>query len=93
MYIIASPAELKTASEHLSKHDSFLEPIIAGSGLCDIVPHNNYYQKLVESIIGQQLSVKAAASIRKRFVDMFDGVFPSPEQILEKLPKNSAAQD
>jgi DNA-3-methyladenine glycosylase II len=36
----------------------------------------------VNSIIGQQLCVKAAATIRQRFVDLFGGAFPAPEQIL-----------
>ena len=45
--------------------------------------HTNYYQELVSSIISQQLSVKAAAAIEGRFKALFDGKFPSPEQILE----------
>jgi DNA-3-methyladenine glycosylase II len=39
---------------------------------------------LVDSIISQQLSVKAAASIEKRFQELFDSELPTPEQILEK---------
>jgi DNA-3-methyladenine glycosylase II len=46
------------------------------------VPHKNYYQELVESIISQQLSVKAAATILKRFKAIFSSDFPSPEDIL-----------
>lgn len=72
------------AADHLSRHDPFLAPVIAQYGLCTIQPNSNYYQDLVESIIGQQLSVKAAASIRNRFRDMFDGKLPTPEQILTK---------
>jgi len=47
-------------------------------------PHKNYYQELVESIIGQQISVKAGAAIRKRFVALFGGQFPPPQTILQK---------
>jgi DNA-3-methyladenine glycosylase II len=72
------------AADHLSKHDPHLAAVIAQYGLCTIQPHTNYYQDLVESIIGQQLSVKAAASIRNRFRDLFDGQLPTPEQILTK---------
>ncbi len=72
------------AAEHLSQHDPYLAPVIAKYGLCTIQPNTNYYQDLVESIIGQQLSVKAAASIRNRFRDLFDGQLPTPEQILTK---------
>lgn len=84
MYPVASPAMLQKAVKHLYKYDPLLAPIITHAGQCDIAPHTQYYQRLVESIIGQQLSVKAAAAIRKRFVDMFGGIFPSPESILEK---------
>lgn len=49
-----------------------------------IMPHENYYQELVESIISQQLSVKAAATITRRFVASFDETFPQPESIVQK---------
>lgn len=73
---------VRLAAQHLAKHDPVLKPVIQKAGLCTIRPHKNYYQELVESIISQQLSVKAAASILKKFVALFGGVFPSPEQIL-----------
>src|SRR5690606_2340098 len=38
----------------------------------------------VESIIGQQLSVKAAASINRRFLEYFEGEFPSAETLLNQ---------
>jgi DNA-3-methyladenine glycosylase II len=69
------------AIAHLKKHDPVLTTVINASSLPDLEPHTNYYHELVSSIIGQQLSVKAAASIQKRFVALFDG-FPTPEQIL-----------
>lgn len=73
---------LKKAAAHLALHDAVLAPIIASAPLPSFIPHTDYYQALVDSIVGQQLSVKAAATIRKRFVDLFDGTFPSPKQIL-----------
>jgi DNA-3-methyladenine glycosylase II len=84
MNLIASEAELKKAANYLAEHDNVLAPVIAEVGICTIRPHRNYYQELVESIISQQLSVKAADSILKRFIALFDGKFPSPEQILTK---------
>lgn len=79
---LASPNNLKAAANHLSKHDPVLRPVIDRAGLAELEPHSDYYGALVSSIIGQQLSVKAAASIKQRFRDLFDGVFPTPEQIL-----------
>lgn len=74
----------ETGRQHLSKADPILKPVIQTIGPCPIRPHSNYYQELVQSIIGQQLSVKAAASIEKRFCALFGDTFPTPKQILSK---------
>lgn len=85
MYSPANPELLRDAAAHLTKNDAILAPIIAIAGLPSIIPNKNYYQELVESIISQQLSVKAAATILKRFIELFPGEdFPTPGQILEK---------
>jgi DNA-3-methyladenine glycosylase II len=76
-------ARLTKAANYLSDQDNILKPIISSSGLPTLKPHTNYYQELVESIIGQQLSVKAAAAIESRFVALFEGHFPTPEKIIE----------
>ncbi len=74
----------EVAAKHLVKNDPILKPIIERAGLCTIRPHRNYYWELVDAIISQQLSVKAAASIEKRFQELFGSEVPAPEQILEK---------
>ena len=82
--ITASPAQLHRAADHLAKHDPVLAPIIKRAGLSTITPHRNYYWELIDSIISQQLSVKAAATIERRFQALFDTEFPAPEAILAK---------
>lgn len=72
------------AAERLAASDPVLAPIIARIGSCPLRSHKNYYWELVDSIISQQLSVKAAASIEKRFQQLFNSEVPTPEQILEK---------
>lgn len=74
----------KEAANHLSKSDPKLAPVIAQYGITPMRPHTEYYRTLVGEIIGQQLSVKAAASIRKRFELLFGDTFPEPEAILQK---------
>jgi DNA-3-methyladenine glycosylase II len=60
-------------------------PVIARSGICTISPHTDYYRELVDSIISQQLSVKAARTIERRFCELFGASdFPPPEVILTK---------
>ncbi len=81
---ISRRQELQAAADHLSKNDPHLAPIIARFGLCTIEPHDDYYRELVDSIISQQLSVKAASTIEKRFVALFGDTFPTPEQILTR---------
>lgn len=76
--------KLQTAADYLARQDEILAPVIATSGLPDFLPHTDYYGALVNSIIGQQLSVKAAASIKGRFKELFGGDFPAPSAILEK---------
>jgi DNA-3-methyladenine glycosylase II len=82
--MVADETNLQAAAKHLAAHDPVLEPVIAKAGLCTIQPHTNYYQELVDSIISQQLSIKAAATIFSRFKALFGKAFPTPEQILTK---------
>ncbi len=49
------------------------------------------YGALVRSIAGQQLSVKAAASIYKRLEARFEGRTPTPEEILADDPEELRA--
>jgi DNA-3-methyladenine glycosylase II len=75
----------EVATEHLFRNDKTLAPIISRAGPCTMRPHRNYYQALVGSIISQQLSVKAADTIERRFCELFGSSdMPSPEQILTK---------
>ena len=78
----ASPENFKKAAEHLKINDPILGEVIKKAPLPTFSPNKRYYQKLVESIIGQQLSVKAADTILKRFVNLFSADFPSPEDIM-----------
>lgn len=73
---------IQLATAHLCENDPLLASVIDRAGQCTLRPHTNRYQELVESIIGQQLSLKAAASIEARFVALFEGSFPTPNQIL-----------
>ncbi len=82
---IASKDTLELAATELAKHDAALAAVIASQPRPDFAPHAAYYKELVESIISQQLSVKAARTILNRFLKLFpDAQFPSPVEILSK---------
>lgn len=72
------------ALTHLQKADQRMGALIDTFPAPEFKKHKNYYHELVDSIISQQLSVKAARTIQGRFKDLFDGNYPSPEQILQK---------
>jgi DNA-3-methyladenine glycosylase II len=65
---------------HLSK-DKKLARILENKQLLKISRHQHVHLYLCYSILGQQLSTKVAATIRKRFLKLYAGK-PTPEQIL-----------
>jgi DNA-3-methyladenine glycosylase II len=50
-------------------------------------PPVDAYGMLLRSVVGQQLSVKAAATIYGRVLDLFGGTTPPPEKLLEIEPQ------
>ncbi len=75
------PEKLKKALQHLSKNDKTLSTIIKNNGICNLTPRKDFFNSLLEAIIGQQLSVKAADSIINRFYGHF-GEAPHPKDII-----------
>lgn len=75
---------MENALQQLADSDPRISELIDTYPEPSFAPHTNYYQELASSIISQQLSVKAAATIEGRFKDLFGVDFPSPDQILTK---------
>jgi DNA-3-methyladenine glycosylase II len=75
--------KLRQAEKHLSQHDKQLAALIKYYGAAGLKPHTDYYGELVSSIVGQQLSAKAGATIWRRVLELFDGQMPSPQQLVE----------
>jgi DNA-3-methyladenine glycosylase II len=73
---------------HLQKTDKVLGKIISRIKLKERKAHKRYFESLCVAIINQQLSTKAADTIEKRFIALFNGKeFPKPEQVLRKSDK------
>mgnify|MGYP000910350165 CR=1 FL=1 len=66
---------------HLNK-DRKLKKIIAVQPVYALQKKNNVYLHLCSSIISQQLSVKVADVIYKRFLNLYPTQKPSPQQIV-----------
>ena len=68
---------------HLKKSDPVLKTLIEGVKLAEISRTRGYFEALVEAIVSQQLSVKAADTIFNRFAALTPGKkFPTPKQII-----------
>ncbi|QEH40211.1 DNA-3-methyladenine glycosylase [Chitinophaga sp. XS-30] len=74
---------------HLQK-DKKLKAIV--SAPLEVLPAGrNIALKLIRSIMSQQLSVKVAAVIYRRFLELYGGKEPRPQQILDTPPERLRA--
>lgn len=80
---MAFEQKLREAEKYLAKKDRRLARVIQTSGPCRLQPHTDHYGELVGSIVGQQLSAKAAGAIWRRVLDLFDGKMPTPEELIK----------
>lgn len=67
---------------HLSK-DKKLKKLVDNGQSHKLVKRKNICTYLCASIMSQQLSTKVADVIYKRFINLFDGKEPTPQQILD----------
>jgi DNA-3-methyladenine glycosylase II len=74
--------EIKKGVKHLSSNDKTLSTIIKTNGVINLTQHKQYFNLLLEAIIGQQLSVYASASILKKFKAFFKND-PQPYLIVQ----------
>jgi DNA-3-methyladenine glycosylase II len=65
------------ATTHLAKRDRVLKKLIKAYPEADFVSRDDAFQALARSIVGQQISVKAAQSIWGRFSDCAGKMHPS----------------
>jgi len=75
-------ARLPEYYAHLSK-DKKLLPLLQAHTPFRLKKRKNICLRLCASIMSQQLSTKVAEVIYKRFLLLFDGAEPTPQQILE----------
>ena len=72
-----SAETLLDAEHHLSQSCAVMAQLVATHGRCEIIERNlSSFQTLASSIIGQQLSAKAADTIKRRVSDIVPGFTP-----------------
>src|SRR3989442_9170162 len=70
------------ATEYLSSTDPVMAGAIVRVGPCTLVPNPNIFETLVDAIISQQISVKAADAIVARVRPATPGGLITPEALL-----------
>jgi len=84
---------MSTDSQELAASDPVMGRLAARLGELDLDtrrrrrPLVDAYGMLLRSVVGQQLSVKAAATIHGRLLDLFGGATPSPGDLLASDPE------
>jgi DNA-3-methyladenine glycosylase II len=78
-----TPGYWADAKKHLAKSDPVLRRIIRACRDVDITSRGDAFQTLARSIVGQQISTKAAASIWNRFAECAGDVTPAAVAALE----------
>lgn len=68
--------------DHLSK-DKKLREVLAAQDPVELKTRKNIPLRLCASIMSQQLSTKVAAVIFKRFLELYDGKEPTPQNIVD----------
>jgi DNA-3-methyladenine glycosylase II len=69
---LVTPAYWDDACKHLTKRDRVLKKLIPKFGEARLQSRGDAFTTLARSIVGQQISVKAAQSVWLRFVTLFD---------------------
>jgi DNA-3-methyladenine glycosylase II len=67
--------------KHLSQ-DEIFKPLLEKIDFPAAVSRGDLYESLIRSIVGQQLSVKAAQTIHGRFIELFEDAYPHPDEVL-----------
>jgi DNA-3-methyladenine glycosylase II len=73
--------KLSKEAQYLKRVDPLLGSIIT-ENLPPLTGNRTVYEDLLSSIISQQLSVKAAASIERKFLALWKGKFPKSSSLL-----------
>jgi len=79
--------QIQNALRHLRRADPVMRYVIRRAGPFTLRLHRNRFRALVFSILGQQISGKAAASIRAKLVDYLQPDEISPGSIARLTPE------
>ena len=89
---VAVQLDVEKGARHLRRRDPVMRELIKRLGPLDMEARRrgrpaDPYGALLRSIVGQQLSTKAARSIYERVTGLLGGTTPSPEELLAVDPE------
>ncbi len=73
---------MSKAIEYLKQADPKLAEVIDSVAVPKTMQQKEVYPSLLGAVISQQLSTKAAATINRRFLDLFEGDHPAADELL-----------
>src|SRR5262249_17399410 len=79
--------EIQQALRHIRRQDPIMREVIRKAGPFTMRPRRNRFQALVSSILSQQISGKAAASIKARLIEYLKPDEISPQSIVRLNPE------
>jgi DNA-3-methyladenine glycosylase II len=77
------PASIQKALRHLRRRDAVMRTVISAVGPFTLAPDRDRFRMLVRSIISQQISGKAARSIRMRLENLVSPARMTPERLAD----------
>jgi len=88
---VALTLDVERGTRHLRRKDPVMRDLIKDVGPLDLEARRrgrpaDAYGALVRSIVGQQLSTKAAATIYGRMIELWGGRTPTPRELLDSDP-------
>jgi DNA-3-methyladenine glycosylase II len=83
--------DVERGTRHLRRKDPAMRALIKRVGTLDLEARRrgrpaDAYGALLRSIVGQQLSTKAARTIYERMTQLWDGHTPTPQELLDADP-------
>ncbi len=90
---LVTPAYWQDACKHLSKRDRVMRKLIADHGSAGLQSRGDAFTTLARSIVGQQISVKAAQSVWERLVVVLGGSAEAHREPLSPLTMLSKTTD
>ena len=90
---LVTPAYREDACKHLSKRDRVMRKLIADHGSAGLQSRGDAFTTLARSIVGQQISVKAAQSVWERLVVVLGGSAEAHREPLSPLTMLSKTND